>query len=95
MIEYVTEDFGFSFEQLVKRMTGNAARSYGITDRGFLKEGQAADILILDRKQLRSNYNLVEPRTMPDGLDYVIVNGRIAKEGTAFTHVRSGHSIRK
>ena len=94
MISYLENDYGLNFEHMIKRLSGNAALSYRIKDRGFIREGYFADLLIIDKENLRSNFNLAEPRTAPSGLGYVIVNGQIAMEKGIFTHLRSGKSIR-
>jgi len=94
MVAYLEADFGLSFEQMIRRLSGNAAISYGLPDRGFIREGYHADLLVIDKANLRSNYNLVEPRTAPSGIEYVLVNGAVALEKGVFTGVRSGRPIR-
>lgn len=81
------------FEKLVQKLTGNAAAALGVQDRGLLREGLAADILVIDRENLRSNENFVDPRQKPDGIDYVIVEGKIAVDHGCHTHVRAGRII--
>ena len=58
-----------------------------------MREGMAADILVIDRENLRSNENFVDPRQKPDGIDYVIVDGRIAVERGEHSHIRAGRII--
>lgn len=95
MIEYFNTFREFPFAALIRRMTGNAAKAMGLSDRGFLKEGMWADIVVLDPANLKSNLNLAEPRTAPDGIDYVLVNGEIAVDHKKHIHVRSGQIIRR
>lgn len=94
MITYLENDYGLSFGQMIRRLSGNAAQSYNIHDRGFVREGYYADLLVLDKKNLHSNYSLTEPRTMPSGIDCVIVNGKMALEKEIFHRPRSGKTIR-
>jgi N-acyl-D-amino-acid deacylase len=62
-------------ERIVHRMTGDAARRFGITDRGLLKEGLAADIVVFDHEQVRDNTSAGDATAAPTGIDYVFVNG--------------------
>ena len=93
MVEYFNTFHELPFQALVKRMTGNAAKALRLTDRGFIRAGMRADLLVLDLGKLRSNLNLAEPRTAPDGIDYVIVNGKIAVDHKRHLHPRSGQII--
>jgi N-acyl-D-aspartate/D-glutamate deacylase len=72
---YVDEGL-FSFEQAVHKMTGAAADRLGWTDRGFLKEGCAADLVILDAPTLRDKATFDDPTAYPAGIESVFVNGR-------------------
>ena len=71
------------------------AEAAGYRDRGILAPGMAADLLVLDRQNLRSNFSEVEPQTMPSGLDYVVVNGQVAVDHGKFLHPRSGRTLRR
>ena len=93
MVEYFNTLYELPFQALVKRMTGNAAKALRLTDRGFIWAGMRADLFVLDLSRLRSNLNLAEPRTAPDGIDYVIVNGKIAVDHKRHLHPRSGQII--
>ena len=90
MITFMEKRRGFPLEDTIRKMTGNAATALGVKDRGFLKEGLAADIVVIDYKNLRSNENFTDPRCKPDGIDYVLVNGKIAVDHGVHTHVRAG-----
>ena len=93
MVEYFHTFRELPFQALVKRMTGNAAKALRLTDRGLIREGMRADLVVLNRKELRSNLNLAEPRTAPDGIDYVVVNGEIAVDHKKHLHPRTGQII--
>ncbi|MCL2497896.1 MAG: amidohydrolase family protein, partial [Symbiobacteriaceae bacterium] len=90
MITFIEKRREYPFEDTIQKLTGNAALALGVTDRGFIREGMYADILVLDEANLRSNEDFLEPQHMPDGIDYVIVNGRVALEKGVFKHPRSG-----
>jgi N-acyl-D-amino-acid deacylase len=63
-------------EEAVRRMTGATAERFDIHDRGVLKEGLAADIVVFDWENVRDNSAQVDRNRTPEGFDYVFVNGR-------------------
>lgn len=84
---------GVPFETTIKKLTGNAAKDIGLKDRGFIKEGLAADVLVIDPDRFDPKSDLADPRHAPEGLDYVIVNGEIAVDHKVHTHIRSGEIL--
>lgn len=89
------EETTLPFAKCIHGLTGRAAEAAGYRDRGILAPGMAADLLVLDRQNLRSNFSEVEPQTMPSGLDYVVVNGQVAVDHGKFLHPRSGRTLRR
>ena len=81
---------GTPFETAVRKLTGNAADCIGLSDRGRIREGYKADVLIIDRENFSACERLYDPRCGVNGLNYVIVGGRIAVKNGEHTHVRSG-----
>ena len=77
-------------EMCIRDSTGNAARTLGLTDRGFVSSGMSADLLVLDWEHFSARENLADPRHGPQGLDYVLVAGQTAVDHGVHTHVRSG-----
>ena len=63
-------------QEAVRRMTGATAERFGISDRGLLKEGLAADIVVFDWDNVKDNSGSINGNRVPDGIDYVFVNGR-------------------
>lgn len=94
MVSYIEQKLLPRLEDTIKRLTGNAAAALGLTDRGFIREGLCADIVIMDYEHLASNKNFAEPRTAPSGIDYVIVNGQIAVDHKQQMHPHSGRVYR-
>ena len=94
-VRYLLDEEDVPFETSIRRLTGNAADALGFTQRGYLREGQAADIVILDRERLNTNLNYEDPRRQPVGIEYVIVNGVTAIEKGVLMHTRSGQVFRK
>ena len=93
MIKFLESQRDKPIEQTIRKLSGNAADNMRLRDRGYIRENMAADILVIDCENLRSNENLIDPRQRPDGFDYVIVNGRIAVDHGTHTHVRSGELL--
>lgn len=65
-----------SLEQAIHRMTGLAARQYGLSDRGFLKEGHYADMVLLDPDTVTDMATFEEPIQLSRGINAVWVNGQ-------------------
>ena len=89
------EETTLPFSRCVQGLTSQAALAAGYRDRGVLAPGMAADVLVLDRAVLRSNFSEAEPQTMPCGIDYVVVNGQVAVDHGRFLHPRSGKALRR
>lgn len=77
-------------ETIIRKLTGNAASILGLSDRGVVKEGCAADLLIIDWDHFSADSCLADPRRGAKGLDYVLVGGEIAVDHGRHTHIRSG-----
>ena len=78
--EYVVNKGLLSLEAAVYKMTSFAASILGITERGQLKPGMIADLLIFDASKVRAIANYTDPFEYADGFDVVIINGNIARE---------------
>ncbi len=101
--EYVRERGLLSWEDAVMKMTSNPAATMGLTDRGLLREGYWADIVIFDpatishRANFRNCFELsqgINHDVYPVGIDYTIVNGVIVVEKGMLTGERPGHVLR-
>ena len=77
---YVREEKLISLEEAIRKMTSLPARKLGFKDRGVIKEGMAADIVIFDPKTVIDRATYMKPHQYPEGIEYVIVNGEIVVE---------------
>jgi N-acyl-D-aspartate/D-glutamate deacylase len=77
------------------RMTGMPARKLGLADRGVIKAGYFADLVIFSPDLISDRSTYAEPYRYPIGIDYVIVNGKVVIEEGRHTGVRAGRVIRK
>lgn len=95
MPRYLTRYGKESFEKAVHKASGFPAQRFGIKDRGVLKEGCYADIVILDRARLHSFDEEENPLQDPCGIDYVFVNGKAALTPAGLTDAGAGRVLRK
>ena len=78
--KYVVNEGLLSLEAAIYKMTSFAASILGITERGQLKSGMIADLLIFDASKVKAIANYTDPFEYADGFDVVIINGNIARE---------------
>ncbi len=81
-------------EDRIAAMTGRTARNLGLRDRGFVKEGMRADLVLLDWEKLSPSVDYVHPNRAPAGIDAVWVNGRLTAEKGRLYNPRAGRIIR-
>ena len=92
---FVRERQALTLEEAIRKMTGAPAQLLRLKDRGLLKEGYAADIVILDPQTIRDNATYEDPLQEPSGIEYVFVNGKLAVENGKFLNVTAGQVIRR
>ena len=73
--KYVREEKVISLEEAIRRMTSLPAQKFQLKDRGFLREGYAADIVIFDEKEVKDLSTFEKPHAYSKGFYFVIVNG--------------------
>jgi N-acyl-D-amino-acid deacylase len=93
--KYVREEKTITLEEAVRRMTSLPAQKFQLSDRGLLREGYAADILIFNEKEVQDLSTFEKPHAYSKGFNYVIVNGAIVVENGNHTGARSGKALRK
>ncbi len=81
-------------EEAVRRMTSLPAQKFQLRDRGLLREGLAADVVIFDESKVGDQATFVKPHAYSSGFQYVIVNGQVVVENGKHTGVRSGEVLR-
>ena len=74
---YVREEKAVSLPDAVRKMTSLPAQIVGLSDRGLLRPGMAADIVIFDPATVADKATFEEPSQYPAGIPYVIVNGTV------------------
>lgn len=84
-----------SKEMAVRRITGQSADYIGLKDRGYLREGLAADITVFDWERITDKASYLNPFEKPEGIAYVLMDGRIALEKGVQTEARLGKLLLK
>jgi len=92
---YVREKSILSLEEAVKKATYLPAQKLGIRDRGVIKKGTFADVLLFDFQNISDKGTWLKPRVRPEGINYVIINGKIVYENMTHTGVKSGRVLRR
>lgn len=95
LAKYVREEQCLSLEAAIKKMSGKPASVLGLKDRGLLKVGYAADVVIFDPMTIQDKGTFVEPNQYPVGIDVVMVNGHFAFKDGVESDLRKGHVLRK
>lgn len=75
---YVLDKPVISMAQAIHAATGLPARVFDVTDRGALRKGAFADVIVFDPKTVRDTATYEKPHAYAQGMDYVFVNGRAA-----------------
>ena len=88
--KYVREEGVLRLEDAVRRMTSYPAQTFKIRNKGLLREGMDADIVVFDPKTVIDKATYQEPHQYPAGIEYVIVNGEIVVEKGTHTGATSG-----
>jgi N-acyl-D-amino-acid deacylase len=74
---YVREKKVLSLQQAIRKMTGIPARKLNLNDRGLLKKGYQADIVVFDENKISDTATFDNPHQYPIGISFVLVNGQV------------------
>jgi len=92
---YVREKKILRLEEAIRKMTGLPAQRLGLKDRGLIKSGFFADLVIFDPEKIGDRASFQNPHRFPKGIEYVMVNGKIVVEKGEHTKVLSGKVLRR
>ncbi len=92
---YVREKKVLSLPEAVHKMTALPAAAMGLTDRGLLREGLKADLVLFDPGTVADKATFEDPHQYPEGIPYVVVNGQLAVDNGEFQRVKAGEVLRK
>jgi N-acyl-D-aspartate/D-glutamate deacylase len=91
---YVRERGLLRLEDAVRKMTSLNAAKLGIADRGLLRAGNFADVTVFDPQRVIDKSTYTEPFQYSDGIEYVIVNGKLVLERGKHTGAKPGRALR-
>ena len=94
LAKYVREEKVISLESAVRQMSSLPANFLRIYDRGRIAPGLAADLLVFDPEKVRDTATFTKPLSFPEGMPYVIVNGRVVIDDGRFTGENGGAVLR-
>lgn len=86
---------GVPVEYIIRKLSALPAEIYHIRDRGMLKEGNYADICIMDYERLRDQADFENPRRRAEGIETVLVNGLPVLENGEMTGILSGECVKR
>jgi dihydroorotase/N-acyl-D-amino-acid deacylase len=83
----------FPIEEAVRRMTSLPARRVGFQDRGLLRVGMAADVVVFDPERVIDRATFEVPNVYSEGIDTVVVNGKVVLDEGTMTGERPGRPL--
>jgi len=93
--EFVRAEKHLRLPEAIRKMTSFPAQRLGLSDRGVLKDGFRADIVVFNPDTVRTDATKHDPKHYPVGIDYVIVNGQVVIENGMNTGVTAGLALRR
>ncbi len=94
LAKYVREEKVITVEAAVRQMSSLPANFLRLYDRGRIAPGMAADLLVFDPDKVQDTATFTKPLSFPEGMPYVIVNGRIEIDNGRFTDANGGAVLR-
>lgn len=92
--KYVRQEGVLTLEEAVRKMTSQAAIRVGITDRGLVRPGMMADLVVFDPATVADVATFEQPNRYSTGVRHVLVNGKAVVANGAITNERPGRALR-
>lgn len=93
--DLVREEGILEMADCIRKLTSLPAQTLGLRDRGLLRDGFKADVVVFDPETVRSPATIEQPKQFPIGIDYVIVNGQLVVDGGEHTGALPGRALRR
>ncbi len=93
--KYVREDKALTLEEAIYKMTKKPATTFGIKNRGEIREGNFADLTIFNPETVIDKGTFTDPTQFPEGIEYVIINGKLTVAKGQHTHALNGKVLRR
>lgn len=94
LAKYVREEKVIPLEEAIRRMTSLPAQKFQLRERGLLREGFAADIVVFDEQKVQDLSTYDKPHQYTTGFKYVLVNGQLTLEEGKHNGTRAGNTLR-
>jgi len=91
---YVRDEKVLTLEDAVRRMTSLSAQRLRLKDRGLIREGYWADVVVFDPNRIIDKATFSSPKQYPEGINYVLVNGHVVIDRGNHTGERPGMALR-
>ena len=91
--KYVRERKVLTLPEAIRKMTSWAATRMRIPNRGTIKEGNWADVVVFDYDKIQDNATYEKPLLAPNGIDYVLINGQVVMDNGKHTGAKPGRII--
>jgi N-acyl-D-aspartate/D-glutamate deacylase len=91
---YVRDERVLTLEEAVRKMTSLPARRVRLLDRGIVRPGMAADLVVFDLARVRDVATFEKPLQYSEGISHVVVNGRVVLDDGKMTSERPGRPLR-
>jgi len=95
LAEFVRAEKNLRLPEAIRKMTSFPAQRLGIPDRGLLRDGFRADIVIFDARSVKTRATKANPKVYPEGIPYVIVNGKIVIDEGENTGNLAGRPLKR
>jgi len=92
--QFAREEGLFRMEEAVRKMTALPAQRLGLQDRGILRDGMKADVVVFNPDTVEAKATFEEPKQYPVGIDYVIVNGKLVIDNGTHTGALPGRALK-
>jgi N-acyl-D-amino-acid deacylase len=93
LARYVRERNVVRLEEAIRKMTSFPAQRFRLVDRGLIRPGMWADIVVFDEKTVGDKATFEKPHAYSEGFAYVLVNGKVVIEGGKHTGARPGQIL--
>lgn len=94
LAKYVREEKRLTLAEAIRKLTSLPAHNLGLRDRGMLKVGNYADVVVFDPATVQDHATFEKPQQFATGVSEVVVNGQLALEGGEATMARPGQVVR-
>ena len=92
---YVREKHVLTLEEAVRKMTSFPAQRAGLEDRGVLRPGMKADVVVFDPATIIDKATFENPHQYAEGVSVLLVNGRLTLSDGAMTGERAGRALKR